>query len=80
MDWGKLLNGIGSAGDILSGKESYNSALRGQQANATANRQITSQDTQAKERNDLQKLMQQLQTAAEALQQDKQQQHQSGLQ
>jgi hypothetical protein len=80
MDWGKLLSGLGNAGDILSGKESYNSIKRGNMADTTANRQITSQDTQAAERNNLEKLMQKIQIVADTLSQGSQQSHQLGMQ
>ena len=40
MDWQGLFNGLGNAGDILAGSESFNSIKRGNQNNALARDQL----------------------------------------
>lgn len=73
MDWQGLFNGLGNAGDILAGKESYNSIKRGNQANSLAKDQLAWQANNAQANRAQEGMLQQNSFGQQNAQQQKQQ-------
>jgi hypothetical protein len=59
MDWTNIVNGLGNFGDIMGGKESYNSIKRGNQNYALGQDTIAQQANLAQQQRALQQLLQQ---------------------
>lgn len=59
MDWTNIVNGLGNFGDIMGGKESYNSIKRGNQNYALGQDTLAQQANLAQQQRALQQLLQQ---------------------